>query len=209
MYERFTDHAHKVMALANQEAHRLNHEYIGTEHILLGLAMEGTGVAASVLKDLHTDLVKLRCEVDKLVKHGPGSGIVSKLPLTPHGKKVVEYAIAEARRFDHTYVGTEHLLLGLLREQDGMAAQILGNLGLTLDRVRQDVLNLLEPTLDTKVRGEKPDELIEDAIKSLQVAGEMAGTEGNAALASALLGEVKHLRALLAGPEDGSGKSES
>ncbi|NOT02064.1 MAG: ATP-dependent Clp protease ATP-binding subunit [Phycisphaerales bacterium] len=143
MFERFTDRARKVMALANQEAQRFNHEYIGTEHVLLGLVKEGSGVGANVLKNLDVDLRKVRMEVEKLVKSGPDMVTMGKLPQTPRAKKVIEYAIEEARNLNHNYVGTEHLLLGLLREQDGVAAQVLMNLGLKLDEVREEVLNLL------------------------------------------------------------------
>ena len=143
MFERFTDRARKVMALANQEAQRFNHEYIGTEHILLGLVKEGSGVGANVLKNLDVDLRKVRLEVEKLVKSGPDMVTMGKLPQTPRAKKVIEYAIEEARALNHNYVGTEHLLLGLLREQDGVAAQVLMNLGLKLEEVREEVLNLL------------------------------------------------------------------
>ncbi len=143
MFERFTDRARKVMALANQEAQRFNHEYIGTEHVLLGLVKEGSGVGANVLKNLDVDLRKVRLEVEKLVKSGPEMVTMGKLPQTPRAKKVIEYAIEEARNLNHNYVGTEHLLLGLLREQDGVAAQVLMNLGLKLDEVREEVLNLL------------------------------------------------------------------
>src|SRR3954453_2959776 len=145
MYERFTDRARKVMQLANQEAQRFNHEYIGTEHILLGLVKEGSGVAANVLKNLDIDLRKIRLEVEKIVQHGPGGEqvVMGKLPQTPRAKKVIEYSIEEARNLNHNYVGTEHLLLGLLREQEGVAAQVLMNLGLKLEDVREEVLNLL------------------------------------------------------------------
>src|SRR3954449_8757392 len=143
MFERFTDRARKVMALANQEAQRFNHEYIGTEHILLGLVKEGSGVGANVLKNLDVDLRKVRIEVEKLVKSGPDMVTMGKLPQTPRAKKVIEYAIEEARNLNHNYVGTEHLLLGLLREHDGVAAQVLMNLGLKLEEVREEVLNLL------------------------------------------------------------------
>jgi ATP-dependent Clp protease ATP-binding subunit ClpC len=143
MFERFTDRARKVMALANQEAQRFNHEYIGTEHILLGLVKEGSGVGANVLKNLDVDLRKVRLEVEKLVKSGPEMVTMGKLPQTPRAKKVIEYAIEEARNLNHNYVGTEHLLLGLLREHDGVAAQVLMNLGLKLEEVREEVLNLL------------------------------------------------------------------
>jgi ATP-dependent Clp protease ATP-binding subunit ClpC len=143
MYERFTDRARKVMQLANQEAQRFNHEYIGTEHILLGLVKEGSGVAANVLKNLEVDLRKIRLEVEKIVQSGPDMVTMGKLPQTPRAKKVVEYAMEEARNLNHNYVGTEHLLLGLIREQEGVAAQVLMNLGLKLEDVREEVLNLL------------------------------------------------------------------
>jgi len=145
MYERFTDRARKVMQLANQEAQRFNHEYIGTEHILLGLVKEGSGVAANVLKNLDVDLRKIRLEVERIVQHGTGGDqvVMGRLPHTPRAKKVIEYSIEEARNLNHSYVGTEHLLLGLLRENEGVAAQVLMNLGLKLEDVREEVLNLL------------------------------------------------------------------
>jgi ATP-dependent Clp protease ATP-binding subunit ClpC len=144
MYERFTDRARKVMQLANQEAQRFNHDYVGTEHILLGLLKEGSGVAANVLRNLlNTDLDKIRAEVLKLVQPGPDMPTMGKLPHTPRAKKVIEYSLEEARNLNHNYVGTEHLLLGLLREQEGVAAQVLMNLGIRLEDVRREVLNLL------------------------------------------------------------------
>ena len=148
MFERFTDRARKVMALANQEAQRFNHEYIGTEHILLGLVKEGSGVGATVLKNLDVDIKKLRFGVEKLVKSGPDMVTMGKLPQTPRAKKVIEYAIEEARSLNHNYVGTEHILLGLLRESEGIAAQVLMDLGLKLEDVRQEVLNLLGAGVD-------------------------------------------------------------
>src|SRR5215472_2470500 len=143
MYERFTDRARKVMQLANQEAQRFNHEYVGTEHVLLGLVKEGSGVAANVLKNLDVDLRKIRVEVEKIVQSGPDMVTMGKLPQTPRAKKVIECAIEEARNVNHNYVGTEHLLLGLLREWEGVAAQVLTILGLKLEDVRQETLNLL------------------------------------------------------------------
>jgi ATP-dependent Clp protease ATP-binding subunit ClpC len=153
MYERFTDRARKVMQLANQEAQRFNHEYIGTEHILLGLVKEGTGVAANVLKNLDIDLRKIRLEVEKIVQAGPDMVTMGKLPQTPRAKKVIEYSIEEARNLNHNYVGTEHLLLGLLREQEGVAAQVLMNLGLKLEDVREEVLNLLGHNMEQSESG--------------------------------------------------------
>ncbi|MBR0238230.1 MAG: ATP-dependent Clp protease ATP-binding subunit [Thermoguttaceae bacterium] len=143
MYERFTDRARRVMQLANQEAQRFNHEYIGTEHILLGLIKEGSGVAANVLKNLGIDLRKIRLEVENVVNPGPDMVTMGKLPQTPRAKKVIEYSMEEARNLNHNYVGTEHLLLGLLREHEGVAAQVLMNLGLRLEDVRDEVLALL------------------------------------------------------------------
>src|SRR5437588_4056314 len=141
------------MQLANQEAQRFNHEYIGTEHILLGLVKEGTGVAANVLKNLDIDLRKIRLEVEKIVQAVPDMVTKGKLPQTPRAKKVIEYSIEEARTLNHNYVGTEHLLLGLLREQEGVAAQVLMNLGLKLEDVREEVLNLLGHNMESSESG--------------------------------------------------------
>jgi ATP-dependent Clp protease ATP-binding subunit ClpC len=143
MWERLTERAKKVRALATQEAQRFNHEYVGTEHLLLGLVKEGSGVGANVLKNLGVDLHKVRLEVEKLVKPGPETVTMGALPLTPRAKKVLEYALEEARNLNHNYIGTEHMLLGLLREKEGVAAQVLMNLGLKLDEVRAEVLELL------------------------------------------------------------------
>ena len=151
MFERFTDRARKVMALANGEAQRFNHEYIGTEHVLLGLIKEGGGVGANVLKNLDLDLRKVRLEVEKLVKSGPDMVTLGKLPQTPRTRKVIEYAIEEARNLNHNYVGTEHLLLGLMRERDGVAACVLMNLGLNLEETREEVLNLLGAEVESPV----------------------------------------------------------
>jgi ATP-dependent Clp protease ATP-binding subunit ClpC len=149
MYERFTDRARKVMQLANREAQRFNHEYIGTEHVLLGLIKEGHGMAANVLTNLNVDLRKVRRETERIVQHGPGGEqvVVGRLPHTPRAKKVIEYSIEEARNLNHNYVGTEHLLLGLIREEEGVAYQVLMNLGLKLEDVREEVLNLLGHTV--------------------------------------------------------------
>ena len=142
-YERFSDRAQKVMQLATQEAHRFNHEYIGTEHILLGLIKEGSGVAATLLRDMGVDLRKIRIEVEKLVRNGPDLALLGRLPQTPRAKKVIEYAIEEARALKQVSVGTEHILLGLLREQEGVAAQVLMNIGLKLEDVRAALMNHL------------------------------------------------------------------
>jgi len=164
MFERFTERARKVMALANQEAQRFNHEYIGTEHILLGLLKEGSGVGPNVLKNLGVDLHKVRMEVEKRVKPGPEMVTMGRLPQTPRAKKVLEYAMEEARNLNHNYIGTEHLLLGLLREENGVAAQVLTGLGLKLDEVREEVLKLLGAGMDiddTEAGGEAPGPAVE------------------------------------------------
>ncbi len=143
MFDKFTDRARKVMSLARQEAQRFNHEYIGTEHILLGLVQEGSGIAARVLKNLDVDLRKIRTEVEKLIPHGPPTVQMGQLPFTPRAKRVLELAQEEANNLGHDYIGTEHLLLGLLRENEGVAAQVLMNLGLKLEDVREEVLEVL------------------------------------------------------------------
>ena len=126
MYERFTDRALKILQLANQEAQRLGHEHIGTEPLLLGLVREGSGVAARALKNLHVDLRKVRTAVEELAIAG-AEETKGKLPLAPGAKRAIEYAMAAAVELNHNLVGSEHLLLGLLREQDGVAAQGAGN----------------------------------------------------------------------------------
>ncbi len=143
MFDRFTERARKVMSLARQEAQRFNHDYIGTEHILLGLVQEGSGVAARVLNELGVELRKIRIEVEKIVKNGTNMVTMGQLPFTPRAKKVLELALEEAQNLGHNYIGTEHLLLGLLRENDGIAAQVLMNLGAKLDEVREQVLDML------------------------------------------------------------------
>src|SRR5262249_45363281 len=139
---RFTDRARRVMKLANQEAQRLNHEYIGTEHILLGLVKEASGVGASVLNLLKIDIENARLEVRNLVPKGPDMVTMGKLPQSSKAKKVIEYSIEEARNLNDNYVGTEHLLLGLLRVPEGVACAVLTKLGIKLEDVRAMVLKL-------------------------------------------------------------------
>ncbi|MGE3163792.1 MAG: ATP-dependent Clp protease ATP-binding subunit [Planctomycetota bacterium] len=143
MFDRFTDRARKVMALARKEAQRFNHDFIGTEHILLGLVQEGSGVAANVLKNLEVDGNKIRGEIEKHVQSGPSMVTMGQLPFTPRAKKVLELSQEEANELGHNYIGTEHLLLGLIRENDGVAAQVLMDLGIKLDDVKSEVLELL------------------------------------------------------------------
>ncbi len=143
MLNRFTQRAQKAILLAQQEAKRLNHDYLGTEHILLGLVALGEGVAAQVLQDLGIDLKKVRREVEKMVGTGDNILLVGEVPFTPRAKKVLELAIQEAQDMGHNYVGTEHLLLGLIREEEGVAAKVLESLGAGLELVRGQIVNLL------------------------------------------------------------------
>ncbi|MHC4469876.1 MAG: ATP-dependent Clp protease ATP-binding subunit [Planctomycetota bacterium] len=143
MFDRFTERARKVMGLARQEAQRFGHDYIGTEHVLLGLVQEGSGVAAQVLKNLDVEMKKIRLEVEKIVKGGTNTVTMGQLPFTPRAKKVLELALEEAQQLGHNYIGTEHLLLGLIRENEGIAAQVLMNLNVKLEEVREEVLELL------------------------------------------------------------------
>jgi len=143
MFNRFTERARKVILLAKEEAKRFNHDYIGTEHILLGLVREGEGVAAAVLMGLGLDPAKVRMEVEKLVHPGTGTTVTGDIPFTPKAKRAIELAMDEARELGHNYIGTEHLLLGLIREGEGVAAQVLTNLGLNLDKVREEIMQLL------------------------------------------------------------------
>ena len=146
MFERFTEHARNVLALANQEAQQFGHDRIGTEHILWGLAKEVTGVAAMVLEHFSVDLKPLRQEVETLLAQGSHRESVEKLPQSPGARDVVTFAIAEARTLGHNYIGTEHLLLGLMRDSGAVSAQVLANLGLQLDAVRDEVARLAPPS---------------------------------------------------------------
>src|SRR5687767_2715170 len=136
----FTDRVRKVLAMAREEAIRLQHDYVGTEHILLGLIREGEGVAAAVLTNLNVDLDQIHERVEESVRKGKATIALGELPYTSRAKKVLEFAMAEAREFGHSYVGTQHLLLGLQREEKGIAAQVLWSLGVTLDDVRPQAL---------------------------------------------------------------------
>ncbi len=139
----FTDRVRKVLAMAREEAIRLQHDYVGTEHILLGLIREGEGVAAAVLTNLNVDLEQIHERIEESVRKGKATIALGELPYTSRAKKVLEYAMAEARELNHSYVGTEHLLLGLLREEKGIAAQVLNSLGVTLEDARAETLKLL------------------------------------------------------------------
>jgi len=143
MFNRFTERARKVLVLAKEEARRFNHDYIGTEHILLGLIREGEGVACAVLQNSGIDLERLRAEIEKLIAAGSVGSVLGDIPFTPRAKKALELAAEEARSLGHNYIGTEHILLGLLREEEGIASQVLFSLGVDLKRVKDEIGALL------------------------------------------------------------------
>ena len=151
MFERFTDRARRVLVLAQEHARLLDHSYIGTEHVLLGLIDEGEGVAAKVLTDLGISLDAVRERIKEVIGTG-GSSPPGSIPFTPRAKKVFELALREGLQLGHNYIGTEHLLLGLIREGEGVAAQILTSLGLDLSIARQKAIQTLSGTLS----GQKP-----------------------------------------------------
>jgi ATP-dependent Clp protease ATP-binding subunit ClpC len=152
-FDKFTERARKVLSLAQEEAHRFNHNYIGTEHLLLGLVREGDGVAAKVLSNLGVELTKVRSAVEFII--GRGDRIVlGEIGLTPRAKKVIELAVDEARRLNHHYIGTEHLLLGLVREGEGIAAGVLESLGVNLEKVRTQTIQVLS---QSGTHGDRPD----------------------------------------------------
>jgi ATP-dependent Clp protease ATP-binding subunit ClpC len=156
----FTDRVRKVLAMAREEAIRLQHDYVGTEHILLGLNREGEGVAAAILTNLNVDLDQIHDQVEESVKKGKATIALGELPYTSRAKKVLEFAMAEARELNHSYVGTEHLLLGLLREEKGIAAQVLNSLGVSLEEARAETLKVLgsevEPSEPAGIGGGAP-----------------------------------------------------
>lgn len=141
-FDKFTERARKVLSLAQEEAQRFQHNYIGTEHLLLGLVREGEGVAAKVLNNLGVELYQVRNAVEFIIGRGDRM-VLGEIGLTPRAKKVIELAVDEARRLNHHYIGTEHLLLGLVREGEGIAAGVLESLGLTLERVRIQTIQVL------------------------------------------------------------------
>ncbi|MBF0484470.1 MAG: ATP-dependent Clp protease ATP-binding subunit [Candidatus Omnitrophica bacterium] len=143
MFNRFTERARKVIVFAKEEAKRFNHDYIGTEHLLLGLIREGEGVAAAVLMKMGLDLESIRIEVEKFVQPGPPTQVIGDIPFTPRSKKALELAAEEARALGHNYIGTEHLLLGLVKEGEGMAYRVLLSLGLDLGKLRNEIMELL------------------------------------------------------------------
>ena len=151
MFERFTDRARRVVVLAQDEARMLSHDYIGTEHLLLGLVREGDGFAARALVSLDISLEAVRLQVQEIIGRGQAAP-TGHIPFTPRAKKVLELSLREALQLGHNYIGTEHILLGLIREGEGVAAQVLQKLGADLDRVRQTVIQLLSGAAGAEVR---------------------------------------------------------
>src|SRR5437868_1372995 len=145
----FTPRAQQVLALARKEADRFNHNFVGTEHLLLGLIKLGQGVAVNVLQKIGLDLETVRMEVEKLVGTGPDQKMIGNIPYTPRVKKVLSLAAKEAKNLNHTYVGTEHILLGLLREGDGVAARVLKNMDVDIEQTRQEILKELDPNFNS------------------------------------------------------------
>ena len=143
----FTPRAQQVLVLARKEADRFNHNFVGTEHVLLGLICV-EGVAVNVLQKVGLNLETVRIEVEKLIGAGPGEKMVGNIPYTPRVKKVLTLAANEAKGLNHSYVGTEHILLGLLREGDGVAARVLKNMGVDVERIREEVLKELDPNFE-------------------------------------------------------------
>ena len=163
MFERFTDRARRVVVLAQEESRLLNHNYIGTEHILLGLIQEGEGVAAMALEQLGISREAVRAQVEEIIGHG-GSSPSGHIPFTPRAKKVLELGLREALQLGHNYIGTEHILLGLIREGEGVAAQVLDKMGGSLARVRSQVLDLLGQPPEDRPSEEVPREDIARAV---------------------------------------------
>ena len=208
MFERFTDRARRVVVLAQEEARMLNHNYIGTEHILLGLIHEGEGVAAKALESLGISLEAVRQQVEEIIGQGQQAPS-GHIPFTPRAKKVLELSLREALQLGHNYIGTEHILLGLIREGEGVAAQVLVRLGADLNRVRQQVIQLLHDyqgkesaagatwrgSADRAQRGPLPDLLSRlDAIESRLRALELGAGTGPGPHATE---EIERLRRLL------------
>jgi ATP-dependent Clp protease ATP-binding subunit ClpA len=196
MFERFTDRARKVMALASQEAQRCHHDHVGTEHILLGLLKEGTGIAAMVLQQRGLQIKVLRQHIADMVTEGMVGDETHALPQTVHAKHVLTWAVEEARTLHHNYLGTEHLLLALLRETDGVAGRMLLQLGLQLEDLRRDVLQRLgESAQDDGHLGPLPPEAAHTAI----------GAQLSASATPA--GRIKHI-VMWRLPGEGAGKQD-
>jgi ATP-dependent Clp protease ATP-binding subunit ClpC len=144
----FTPRAQQALSLARDEAERFRHNFVGTEHVLLGLTKLGQGVAVNVLKQVGVDLERVRMEIENLVGPGPDQKIIGNIPYTPRVKKVLSIAAEEAKALNHTYVGTEHILLGLLREGDGVAGRVLKNMNVHVEQTRREILKELDPNFE-------------------------------------------------------------
>jgi ATP-dependent Clp protease ATP-binding subunit ClpC len=166
MFERFTDRARRVVVLAQEEARILNHDYIGTEHVLLGLIQEGQGIAAKALESLDISLEAVRSQVEEIIGQGE-SFPTGHIPFTPRAKKVLELSLREALNLGHNFIGTEHILLGLIREGEGVAAQVLQKLGADLNRVRQQVIQLLSGYTGARVEREQLSEEEFDILQGI------------------------------------------
>jgi ATP-dependent Clp protease ATP-binding subunit ClpC len=158
MMNNFTPRAQQVLALARKEADRFNHNYVGTEHLLLGLIKLGQGVAVNVLQKMGLDLETVRMEVEKQVGSGPETKMVGNIPYTPRVKKVLALAGKEAKSLNHSYVGTEHILLGILREGDGVTARVLKNLDVEIEHTRNEILMELDPSFVPSAEGRSEEE---------------------------------------------------
>ena len=176
----FTPRAQQVLALARKEADRFNHNYVGTEHILLGLIKLGQGVAVSVLQNMGLDLETVRIEVEKQVGSGPDNTISGNIPYTPRVKKVLSLSNKEAEQLDHSYVGTEHILLGLLREGEGVAARVLTSLNVDINQTRQEILAEIDPNFNPDELGDEFEDYEDEGENEMQ--GENEGKSKNPAL---------------------------
>jgi len=198
MFDRFSERARKVISFSRTEALRFNLDYIGTEHILLGLVKEGSGIGANVLMNLDVDLVKVRVRIEKLIKPAPGPAPGGQLPFTPRAKKALEFSIDEARSLGHNYIGTEHLLLGLLREKEGWAAQVLTKLGLTLEDARREVVEFLSHDLQPASESQSPPEpappvpqpLVAPFLEKLLARKDLSAAESSKLMAAVIDGHV-------------------
>ena len=214
MFERFTDRARRVVVLAQEEARMLNHNYIGTEHILLGLIHEGEGVAAKALESLGISLEAVRQQVEEIIGQGQQAPS-GHIPFTPRAKKVLELSLREALQLGHNYIGTEHILLGLIREGDGVAAQVLVRLGADLNRVRQQVIQLVHGAEGDRPRriaiaetGEIGDEALRLRISGERWIGDLQGTLAKMTERIAAIERVLGMTERPASPESTAGKAE-
>jgi len=176
VFERFTDRARKVVVLAQEESRRLNHNYIGTEHILLALIHEGEGIAAQALESLGVSLEEARQTVEEIIGEG-ASTPTGHIPFTPRAKKVMELSLREALQLGHNYIGTEHLLLGLIREGEGVGAQVLGNLGADLNTVRDKIIQILSDYTGGKAASGEVEPILPSSVRLARLEREQAEQE--------------------------------